>query len=70
MAEKLHIDWTACRGRGVCSELLPEMLDLDEWGYPLPRAGLAVPGDLAPHARRAVAQCPRLALSLQTVATS
>jgi len=70
VSERLHIDWTACGGRGLCAELLPEVLDLDEWGYPLARDGLAVPEVLLPHARRAVAQCPRLALHLQTSATS
>jgi len=64
---RLRIDWTACEGRGVCIELLPEVLDKDPWGYPLPREGgreVPVPPDLADHARRAVAHCPRLALRL------
>ncbi|MGI9124601.1 MAG: ferredoxin, partial [Mycobacterium sp.] len=29
---KLHIDWTRCDGRGLCTELLPDVLDRDEWG--------------------------------------
>jgi ferredoxin len=64
---RLHIDWTACTGRGLCMELLPELLDRDEWGYPLARDGTrdpAVPDDLRRHADRAVAACPRLALRL------
>ncbi len=64
---KLHVDWTACEGRGLCAELLPELLTRDEWGYPLSRGGTpepAVAPELAGHARRAVAQCPRLALRL------
>jgi ferredoxin len=64
----LHVDWTACDGRGLCTELLPEILDRDEWGYPLARAGgrdSAVPDELLPHARQAVAHCPRLALRLR-----
>ena len=63
----LHVDWTACAGRGLCAELLPEILDRDEWGYPLARDRArdpAVPAELADVARRAVAQCPRLALRL------
>ena len=66
---RLHIDWTACDGRGLCAELLPELLGRDEWGYPVPRDGArepAVPDALAAHARRAVAVCPRLALRLAT----
>ena len=62
---RLHIDWTTCDGRGLCTELVPELLDRDEWGYPLPRdPGTTVPPRLRAHARAAVAQCPRLALRL------
>lgn len=32
---RLEVDWTACRGHGLCAELLPEHITLDEWGYPL-----------------------------------
>jgi ferredoxin len=65
----LHIDWTACDGRGLCSELLPEILTEDDWGYPLSRHGggadVTVPAELRPYARRAVDRCPRLALRLR-----
>jgi ferredoxin len=64
---KLHIDWTACDGRGLCTELVPELLVRDEWGYPVARDGNRepeVPPGLAQHARRAAKQCPRLALSI------
>ena len=39
----LHVDWTRCRGRGLCTELFSEQLERDEWGYPIARAG--DPGD-------------------------
>jgi ferredoxin len=63
---RLHVDWTSCTARGLCSELLPELLGRDEWGYPVPRGGRdpAVPEQLAEAARLAVNHCPRLALSL------
>lgn len=66
---RLHIDWTQCRGRGLCTELLPELLDRDEWGLPLARAGgpttdVPVPAGLSGHARTAERDCPRLALRL------
>jgi ferredoxin len=67
MTRRLHIDWTACHGRGSCVELLPEILASDDWGYPRPRDGArepAVPDVLDGHARRAVRDCPRLALRL------
>ena len=64
---RLHIDWTACDGRGLCAELLTELLTEDDWGYPLTRDGSAepaVPGPLTDAARRAVDRCPALALRL------
>ncbi len=62
---RLHIDWTACEGRGACAELLPELLYRDEWGYPLSREREPqIPAPLEGHARRAVRDCPRLALRL------
>jgi ferredoxin len=65
---KLHIDWTACDGRGLCTELLPELLATDLWGYPVPREGAREPeirADLADHAERAARLCPTLALRLR-----
>jgi ferredoxin len=62
---RLHIDWTACDGRGLCAELLPELLAEDDWGYPVPRDGTsepAIPGRLEGPARLAVDRCPALAL--------
>jgi ferredoxin len=38
---RLHIDWTGCDGRGLCTELLPELLDRDEWGTRAPGTGHA-----------------------------
>lgn len=64
---RLHIDWTRCDGRGLCTELLPGLLARDDWGYPLARGGTrepVVPKRTLPDARRAVTRCPRLALSL------
>jgi ferredoxin len=68
---RLHIDWTACDGRGLCTELVPELLGRDDWGYPVPRDAVrvggrdvAVPAKLEGHARHAIKQCPRLALSV------
>ncbi|MFJ4940369.1 ferredoxin [Streptomyces pseudovenezuelae] len=60
-ARTLRIDRIACTGHGLCAELLPELVDLDEWGYPV-LAQAAVPTRLESHARRAVAACPVLAL--------
>lgn len=62
--QRLHVDWTRCDGHGLCAELLPELLDRDEWGFPLARGPLDVEGRLLPHATRAVSACPLLALKL------
>ena len=59
----LIVDPIACDGHGVCAELLPELIQLDRWGFPITEAG-PVPPPLIDHARRAVASCPRLALHL------
>ena len=62
-AVELLIDRTRCVGHGSCAELLPELLTLDEWGYPSNPAG-PVPAHLQRFARRAVGTCPVLALRL------
>jgi ferredoxin len=63
-AHRLVIDRIACTGHGLCAELFPEHLALDEWGYPIQSPG-PIPGALTRHARRAVAACPALALRLE-----
>jgi ferredoxin len=62
-AMTLRVNPVACAGHGACAELLPELVELDEWGYPvLPEK--PVPWPLLRDARRAVAGCPALALRL------
>ena len=62
MTHQLRVDWPECRARGLCHELLPEVIELDEWGYPLVRG--AVTDDVLREARAAVRACPRSALRL------
>jgi ferredoxin len=68
MGVRLHLrlDPVACAGHGLCADLLPERIQLDEWGYPILRPD--VPPHLARHARRAVRACPVLALRLRPAA--
>lgn len=64
---RLHIDWTRCDGRGLCTELLPELLDRDDWGYPVSRDRTREPevtDAQLKYAKAAVKKCPRLALRL------
>jgi ferredoxin len=64
---RLLVDPIACEAHGLCAELLPEVVELDDWGYPV-----IADGDLAPPleglARRAVSACPTLALRLKASA--
>ncbi|WP_299929613.1 ferredoxin [uncultured Nocardioides sp.] len=62
MSHQLRVDWPACKGRGLCHELLPEIVDLDEWGYPIVTGPIT--DDLRPDAASAVRACPRLALRI------
>ena len=64
MTVRLRVDPVACVGHGLCAELLPEWIRLDDWGYPILRPE-SVPDDLTAHARRAADACPKLALLLQ-----
>jgi len=62
VTRRLRVDWPACRARGLCHELLPEIVELDEWGYPIVTG--PVPEALRADAEVAVSSCPRLALRL------
>jgi ferredoxin len=63
MTRQLRVNPIACSGHGLCAELLPELITLDEWGYPL-IDDHSVPARLSRQARRAVTDCPALALLL------
>lgn len=60
---KIEVDPIACDAHGLCVELLPELITLDEWGYPLIEAA-EIPLELESLARRAASTCPTLALRL------
>ena len=59
----LQFDRIRCDGHGLCAELLPEMIRLDEWGYPILEPG-PIPEELVVHARQAVTKCPVLAIRM------
>ncbi len=69
MAVAFTIDRIACDGFGMCAELVPELIALDDWGFPIFRPG-PIPERLLDNARRAVEVCPVLALRLQQVASA
>jgi len=61
---ELVVDRIKCDGRGLCAEILPEMIRLDSWGYPIIAPG-PIPEHLIALAERAVDDCPVLAIALK-----
>jgi ferredoxin len=61
--KQLRVDPIACDAHGLCAELFPEWIELDDWGYPIIDQR-PVPASLEEHAKRAVKECPKLALFL------
>lgn len=65
MTRRLRVDWPRCDAHGLCHELLPELVSLDEWGFPVIRDD--VPEHLDRMARLAVSSCPTRALRVVDV---
>ncbi len=65
----LRVNPIACDGRGLCAEIAPELITLDDWGFPIIRPGPIPPG-LVPDAQAAVRICPVLALRLEACASA
>jgi ferredoxin len=65
----LRVNPIKCTGRGICAELLPEVIGLDPWGYPIAPAA-ALPAEIVGLARRAAAVCPTLALQIEKKAAA
>jgi ferredoxin len=61
---KVRVNPIQCAAHGLCAELLPERITLDEWGYPI-LDGSALPDEMVKNARRAANACPTLALILE-----
>ena len=64
MSRRLRINPIVCEAHGLCAEILPELIRLDDWGYPILEES-SVPPDLMGLAERAVDACPTLALLLE-----
>ncbi len=64
MSVRIRVNPIACEAHGLCVELLPELIRLDDWGYPIIDQP-EVPADLLGLADRAVEACPTLALILE-----
>jgi ferredoxin len=64
MNMRMRLNPIACEAHGLCAELFPERIVLDEWGYPI-IDDRPIPSHLLVHARRAAAACPTMALLLE-----
>jgi len=62
---RFRVDPIACTGHGICAELLPDLIRLDDWGYPIIEDDPVDRND--PDIRRAITACPALALRLEVV---
>ena len=62
--ERLHLDRIACTGHGVCATILPELVRLDEWGYPVLEPVIEASDHNRPVLKAAVKMCPARALRL------
>jgi ferredoxin len=60
---RLHLNPILCDAYGMCAEMFPERITLDDWGYPM-IDGRPLSPRLVELARRAVAACPTAALRL------
>ncbi len=66
MSERLRVNPIECTAHGMCAELLPERVTLDDWGYPI-IDGTPLTGELIQHAKMAVDTCPVFALKLERI---
>lgn len=66
MSHHLRVNPITCAAHGMCAELLPERITLDDWGYPV-IDGEPVGPELENLARRAAAACPTFALALERI---
>lgn len=62
--QKIFVDWTLCRGHGLCADILPEVFQLGADGFPTV-AQAKVPQNAEAKALRAVRRCPALALRVE-----
>jgi len=64
---RIRVNPILCNGYGYCAEIVPELISLDDWGFPIVNT-TTIESDKVLHlAERAVATCPRLALLLEEV---
>ena len=66
MESRLRVDWILCDGYGLCGDMAPDLIALDDWRYPIFSPG-PVDRTLLHAAQRAVDCCPTKALKLERI---
>jgi len=64
---RLRVNPILCDGVGYCAEIVPELIYLDDWGFPVVDPTPIEDERCQRHARKAVARCPKVALLLERV---
>lgn len=62
---KVSVDHGKCQGHNRCYSLAPELFDVDDYGVASAVGDGVVPPELEEKARRAVANCPEYAISIE-----
>ncbi|TAL11247.1 MAG: ferredoxin [Chloroflexota bacterium] len=66
MGWRLRVDWIKCDGYGLCGDFVPDLIELDDWRYPIIVSEPSDSNQLHA-AQRAVDCCPMKALLLERV---
>ena len=67
MKFRIRVNPIKCDARGLCAELFPERIKLDDWGYPIVSDKPFSDSSL-PEAELAARECPLLAILIDPVA--
>lgn len=67
---RIRVNPILCNGYGYCAEIVPELISLDDWGFPIVSTSTIEDDKVLRLAERAVATCPRLALMLDAARTA
>lgn len=62
---RVRVDPDKCQGHNRCYSIAPDLFELDELGMSAPAGDGVVPARLADAARRAEANCPEFAVSVE-----
>ena len=64
---RVHVDPEKCQGHNRCYSIAPELFDIDDLGMSSEKGNGTVSPELIDKARKAVANCPEYAISLDEV---